>query len=118
MPVTSNIDDLLDATPAARAYADALPPGRLIGFRTTGLDRLGVPAWAAVYMDGGSGEDGAGIVQHGMGFGLTDGEALVGAAGELAEYAHSYRNLARVKRYRGSYATCGGGGGRWGWWTR
>jgi ribosomal protein S12 methylthiotransferase accessory factor len=105
MPVTSNIDDLLDAAPAARAYADALPPGRLIGFRTTGLDRLGVPAWAAVYMDGGSGEDGAGIVQHGMGFGLTDGEALVGAAGELAEYAHSYRNLARVKRHRGSYAS-------------
>lgn len=103
MPVTSNIDDLLDATPAARAYADALPPGRLVGFRTTELDRLGVPAWAAVYMDGGSGADG-GIVQHGMGFGLSDGEALVGAAGELAEYAHSHRNLRGVERVRGSYA--------------
>ena len=41
-----------DIPDAARAYLEALPPGRVVAFPMTGLDRTGVPAWkAALFLD-------------------------------------------------------------------
>lgn len=101
---TDLAEELIAATPAARAYRASLPPGRLIAFPLAGLDRLGVPAWCAVHLDAAEepGADG-GVVQHGVGYGATDAEALVGAMGELAEFAHSYRALQAAPRRSGTH---------------
>ena len=41
-----------DLPEPARAYLDALPPGRIVGFPLAPLDRTGVPAWkTALFLD-------------------------------------------------------------------
>ena len=41
-----------DLPDAALAYLEALPPGRVVAFPMTPLDRTGVPAWkAALFLE-------------------------------------------------------------------
>lgn len=70
--------------PAAQAYLDAFPPGEIVAFPITALDRTGVPVWiVALFLDGGLGLDGA--MPSGIGYGDTDEQAILGALGEIAE---------------------------------
>jgi ribosomal protein S12 methylthiotransferase accessory factor len=98
---TRAAEELIEATPAARAYRAALPSGRLIAFPIAPLDRLGVPAWVVVHLDELPVGD---SVQLGVGYGATDADALLGAMGELAEFAHCYRALQAAPRRTATYA--------------
>jgi ribosomal protein S12 methylthiotransferase accessory factor len=85
-----------DLPDAARAYLDALPPGRVVAFPMAPLDRTGVPAWkAALFL-----EDPRlpGAMPSGYGYGTTDGDAIVGALAEIAEMIGP--TLAMVDRPR------------------
>ena len=92
-----------DIPDAAAAYIDSMPPGRVELFSLTPLDRTGVPCWNAVFLN----EDGTrfhGVTPHGVGYGTTDAEAIIGTTGELAEAVHSAGAIARFPRRTGSYA--------------
>ena len=68
---------------AVRAYLDALPEGRIVGFNLAPIDRTGVPVWfVALFL-----EDPffVGAMPSGIGYGATDDEALIGAVAEIAE---------------------------------
>lgn len=73
-----------DLPDAARAYIAGLPAGRLVGFPLTAIDRTGVPAWkVALFLE----DEGRlpGNMPSGYGYGLTDGDAIIGALAEIAE---------------------------------
>ena len=73
-----------DLPEAARAYLDALPPGRVVGFSMAPLDRTGVPAWkVGLFLDEAASLPGN--MPSGYGYGETDGQAIVGALAEIAE---------------------------------
>ncbi len=91
-----------DLPDAARAYIEALPKGRLVGFPMTPLDRTGVPAWkVALFLDEDSGLPGN--MPSGYGYGTTDGEAIVGALAEIAEAICPTLRLMQARQYLGSY---------------
>ena len=86
----------------ARTYIDSMPPGRVELFSLTPLDVTGVPCWNAIFLN----EDGTkfhGVVPHGVGYGTTDAEAIIGTTGELAEAVHSAGAITRFPRHVGSY---------------
>ncbi len=92
-----------DLPDAARAYIEALPKGRLVGFPMTPLDRTGIPAWkVALFLD----EDSRlpGNMPSGYGYGMTDGEAIVGALAEIAEAICPTLRLMQARQHLGSYA--------------
>ena len=92
-----------DLPDAARAYIEALPKGRLVGFPMTPLDRTGVPAWkVALFLDQDS--ELPGNMPSGYGYGTTDGEAIVGALAEIAEAICPTLRLMQARRHLGSYA--------------
>jgi ribosomal protein S12 methylthiotransferase accessory factor len=79
-------------------YREHLPPGELLHFSYSGLDRLGVPAYsAALWPEGGA-------FCNGLGYGTSEGEAMTSAFGELFESAAAHAALPRLPRVRGSYA--------------
>lgn len=91
-----------DLPEAALHYIDALPKGRLVGFPMTGLDRTGVPAWkVALFLDEAGGYPNA--MPSGFGYGATDGEAIVGALGEIAEMIFPTLALMERPLRTGSY---------------
>lgn len=91
-----------DLPDAALRYLDALPRGRLVGFPMTALDRTGVPAWkVALFLDENSGYPSA--MPSGFGYGATDGEAIVGALGEIAEMIFPTLSLIEKPKKNGSY---------------
>ena len=79
------MDRLPDTLPdAARAYRDALPPGRVVGFPLQSLDRTGVAAWkVSLFLDDPAALPGN--MPSGYGYGLTDEAAIIGAFAEIAE---------------------------------
>ena len=79
------------------AYRENLPPGYLIDFPYTRLDRLGVPAYSAAFWP----EKGA--FCNGLGYGTSEVEAMTSAFGELFESAAACNRLPRMPRTRGSY---------------
>ncbi len=88
---------------AAAAYIASMPPGRVELFSLAPLDRTGVACWNAIFLN----EDGTrfhGVTPHGVGYGTTDAEAIIGTTGELAEAVHSAGAIARFPRRTGSYA--------------
>ena len=92
-----------DLPDAARAYLAALPAGRVVAFPIQALDRTQVPCWVVVLFP----EDGsvlAGTAPNGFGYGATDGEAILGALGEIAEYVFPMIALAQRARVRASFA--------------
>ncbi len=92
-----------DLPDAARAYVEALPKGRLVGFPMAALDRTGVPAWkVALFLD--DVEALPGNMPSGYGYGTTDGEAIIGALAEIAEAICPTLRLMRTPGREGSYA--------------
>ena len=82
---------------AVRQYRENLPDGELVHFPYHGLDRLGVPAYsAALWPEGGE-------PCNGFSYGTTEGEAAIGAFGEMMEETAAYRALRRMPRTRASY---------------
>ena len=90
---------------AIDAYRRALPPGELIEFSLTPLDRLGIPVQALTLFPSTAGQKGSPVWQlcEGIGYGWTEEEARVGAYGELTEEWCSSAALARRPRLTGSY---------------
>lgn len=93
-----------DLPDAAAAYIESMPPGRVELFSLTPLDHTGVACWNAIFLN----TDGTrfhGVVPHGVGYGVTDADAIIGTTGELAEAVHSSRALTtRFPRRVASYA--------------
>ncbi len=87
---------LLD-TPAIAAYRAALPPGTLLDFSVTALDRISVASWSLTFWPTEGPDGGA------HGYGLTDTEARTGAYGELSEVVHAAAALRRLPRRAASY---------------
>ena len=92
-----------DIPDAAAAYIESMPPGRVELFSLTPLDRTGVPCWNAIFLNG-DGTRFHGVTPHGVGYGTTDAEAIIGTTGELAEAVHSAGAIARFPRRVGGYA--------------
>ncbi len=93
-----------DLPDVAATYIESMPPGRVELFSLAPLDRTGVACWNAIFLN----EDGTrfhGVVPHGVGYGTTDAEAIVGTTGELAEAVHSAGAIARFPRRVASYGT-------------
>ena len=90
---------------AVDAYRAALPPGRLMEFSLTPLDRLGIPIQALTLFPS-NGEDGVRLswpLCEGIGYGETLAAARVGAYGELTEEVSSSAALIRLPRRTASY---------------
>jgi thiazole/oxazole-forming peptide maturase SagD family component len=87
----------VNRTEPVTAYRENLPPGDLMDFPYTGLDRLGVPAYSTAFWP----EDGA--FCNGLGYGMSEAEAMMSAFGELFESAAADDRLPRMPRTRGSY---------------
>jgi ribosomal protein S12 methylthiotransferase accessory factor len=88
--------------PAARAYLQCFPPGEIVAFPITALDRTGVPVWiVALFLDDGLGLDGA--MPSGIGYGETDEQAILGALGEIAEAIWPTLALRGGSRIAASY---------------
>lgn len=97
-PIQGLPSDLPDA---ARLYLDALPKGRIVAFPLAPLDRTGVPAWkAALFLED---ERFPGAMPSGYGYGMTDGEAIVGALAEIAEAIGPTLALVDRPKVLGSY---------------
>lgn len=86
---------------AIAAYQRALPPGEMMEFATTPLDHLGIPARTATFFA----RDGR--TRGGLGYGLSDAQALVGALGEMIEEFAASRAVLERPRERGSYREMG-----------
>ncbi len=87
---------------AAARYIAALPKGRFVGFSMSPLDRTGVPAWkVGLFLDDGSALPGA--MPSGYGYGMTDGDAIVGAVAEIAEMICPTLRLMGERTFIGSY---------------
>ena len=95
----------LSLAQAIDAYRAALPPGRLLEFALTPLDRLDVPVQAlTLFPSVGSGDSGLSWpLCEGIGYGETPEAARVGAYGELTEEVSSSAALVRLPRLTGSY---------------
>ncbi len=92
-----------DLPDAARRYIEALPRGRFVGFSMSPLDRTGVPAWkVGLFLD--DNQDLRGAMPSGYGYGMTDGEAIIGAIAEIAEMICPTLRLIHEPRHLGSYA--------------
>jgi ribosomal protein S12 methylthiotransferase accessory factor len=88
--------------PAACAYLDCFPPGEIVAFPITALDRTGVPVWiVALFLDEADGLDGA--MPSGIGYGETDEQAILGALGEIAEAIWPTLALRKAARVEASY---------------
>ena len=91
-----------DLPAPAAAYLDSMPPGRVELFCLTKLDRTGVPCWNAIFLND-DGRPFRGETPHGVGYGSTDAEALIGTTGELAEAVHAASGFARMQVVTGSF---------------
>ncbi len=90
-----------DLGPAARAYLDAFPPGEVVAFPLTPLDRTGLPVWVvALFPDD---PRLANIMPYGVGYGGTDAQAVLGGLGECAEMIYSVLAAPGMARVRGSW---------------
>ena len=96
------IEGLPAALPdAVRAYLDILPPGRIVGFPLSPLDRTGIPVWfVSLFLDD---PFFVGAMPSGLGYGATDDEALIGAVAEIAENLMPSLAVMPRKKERGSY---------------
>ena len=88
--------------PAAQAYLDAFPRGEIVAFALTPLDTTGIPVWVVALFPDDAALDG--IMPYGVGYGETDGQAVLGALGEIAEMVFPTLSLSARAKTRGSYA--------------
>ncbi|WP_426265948.1 YcaO-like family protein [Sphingomonas sp. LHG3443-2] len=87
--------------PAAAAYRDAFPPGELVAFPLTELDNIGIPVWVVALFPDDPALDG--IMPYGVGYGRDEGQAVLGALGEIAEMVFPTLSLSARTKTRGSY---------------
>lgn len=78
------------------AFVETLGRDALSEFSLTPLDHVGVPVWSSWW----SGPDSS---TGGIGYGLTEQRARVGALGECIEHVCAWRALRRATRVPGSY---------------
>jgi len=92
---SSHLDPAL--TTVTEAFLAVLDPVALTEFPLTGMDSVGVPVWSTWWTgpDGGTG---------GIGYGMTEQRARVGALGECIEHVCAARSLPRAPRVTGSFA--------------
>ncbi|WP_235919362.1 YcaO-like family protein [Aureimonas psammosilenae] len=97
------MNDLPENLPdAVRAYMEALPAGRYVGFPLQSLDRTGVPAWKVAFFL--QDQDAMpGNMPSGYGYGLDDDAALIGAFAEIAEAILPTLKLLDEPQWVGSY---------------
>lgn len=76
---------------AIRDYDAAMPPGQVMTFKLSPLDRTGVPVWIASFR----GDDG--LLIDGIGYGASDDEALCGAYGELCETTRTHHAIQSMR---------------------
>ena len=91
-----------DLLPAARIYLDAFPKGDVAIFPLTALDRTGLPVWVAAFFPADPGLHG--LMPYGVGYGMTDEAAVLGALGEAAEMLWPTLGLRDKPRTRDSYS--------------
>ena len=84
--------------PAVTAYRRALPEGQVFAYPLDPLDHVDVPVWSAELFAGRGAAH-----HHGVGYGATDGRAVVGAFGELAEELFAEEAIKTTRRRRASY---------------
>ena len=90
-----------DLGPAARTYLDAFPPGEVVAFPLTPLDRTGLPVWVvALFPDD---RRLANIMPYGVGYGSTDAQAVLGGLGECAEMIYSVLTMPHRRRVGGTW---------------
>ena len=91
-----------DLPDAARAYLDAFPKGEIVGFPIDPIDRVGIPVWiVALFPEDEPRLDG--VMPYGVGYGIDEGQAILGAMGEIAEMAFPALSLGMRDKTRGSY---------------
>ncbi|MGB7371229.1 YcaO-like family protein [Erythrobacter sp.] len=92
-----------DLPDAARAYLEAFPPGEIVAFPIDPIDRVGIPVWiVALFPEKEHLLDG--VMPYGVGYGADNGQAILGAMGEIAEMAFPALSLGAREKTRGSYA--------------
>ncbi|MGB7407382.1 MAG: YcaO-like family protein [Pontixanthobacter sp.] len=92
-----------DLPDAARAYLEAFPPGEIVAFPIDPIDRVGIPVWIVALFP----EDQPllnGVMPYGVGYGADEGQAILGAMGEIAEMAFPALSLSQREKTRGSYS--------------
>ncbi len=89
---------------AALAYIESMPPGHVEMFSLTPLDNTNVACWNTIFLND-EGLPFTGETPHGVGYGSTDADAMIGAMGELAEAVHAASGFARARLTTASYAT-------------
>ena len=91
-----------DLPDAARAYLDAFPKGEIVAFPIDPIDRLGIPVWiVALFPEDEPRLDG--VMPYGVGYGADEGQAILGAMGEIAEMCFPALSLSEREKTRGSY---------------
>ncbi len=91
-----------DLPDAARAYLDAFPAGEVVAFPLTPLDRTGLPVWVVALFPEDERLDG--VMPYGVGYGVDEGQAILGALGEIAEMVQPTLALASARRTQGSWS--------------
>ena len=92
-----------DLPEAARRYLDAFPKGEIVAFPIDPIDRVGIPVWIVALFP----EDQPlldGVMPYGVGYGANEGQAILGAMGEIAEMVFPALSLSQREKVRGSYA--------------
>lgn len=93
-------DNLPDS---GQRYIDSMPDGRVELFALSPLDRTGVACWNAIFLNA-DGTRWHGVAPHGVGYGVTDADAITGTLGELAEAVHSAVQIHGLPRRGASFA--------------
>ena len=86
---------------AADAYRAAFPAGEIVAFPLTPLDVTGIPVWVVALFPDDPALDG--IMPYGVGYGTDDGQAVLGAMGEIAEMVFPTLSLSSRPKTAGSY---------------
>ncbi len=91
-----------DLPDAARAYIDAFPKGEIVAFPIDPIDRVGIPVWiVALFAENEPLLDG--VMPYGVGYGADEGQAILGAMGEIAEMVFPALSLSQRTKTRASY---------------
>ena len=92
-----------DLREAALRYLDAFPKGEIVAFPIDPIDRVGIPVWiVALFPEDEPRLDG--VMPYGVGYGADEGQAILGAMGEIAEMCFPALSLSQRKKTHGSYA--------------
>nr|WP_277754098.1 YcaO-like family protein [Porphyrobacter sp. GA68] len=87
---------------AALRYLDAFPKGDIVAFPIDPIDRVGIPVWIVALFP----QDEPrleGVMPYGVGYGADEGQAILGAMGEIAEMCFPALSLSQRTKTRGSY---------------